>query len=125
MSFGISRGRLGESSAVPCVSVEVYPNKAGELSPEELGAAAGSVFAAAEAALVEDPYAKLDWQYTADKPWPNSARRVRHRLVAKASSDDVLERGPLHRARGVRVGNAMDAVLTAMFERYCSGGSHD
>lgn len=121
MSFGISRGRIGESSAIPCVSVEVYPNRAGELVPEELGTAAGAIFAAAEAALLEDPYAKLNWQYTAEKPWPGSARRVRHRLVATVSSDDVLMLGPMHRARGVRVGNAMDGVVTEMFEAHCSG----
>lgn len=111
MSFAISTGTL--QRGVSYVGITVYGTDAAEL-----GAAAGAIYAAADAALLIDPYGEVNWSYLTRRTNWALIEGEFHQLTFKASCDDVLEDGPIHLARQLACKNAMYDQLYKLLQRY-------
>lgn len=113
MSFAISTGTLRRG--VSYVGITVYGTDAAEL-----GAAAGAIYAAADAALLIDPYGEVNWSYLTRRTNWALIEGEFHQLTLtfRASCDDVLEDGPIHLARQLACKNAMYDQLNALLRRH-------
>jgi hypothetical protein len=97
------------------VSVTAYGTRGDLPGPEDIGRAAGMIFAAGEAALAVDPYGAPEVSQSARGAVNLGCKQTSFRIQFKVSSDDVLAGGPIHRERAAEVGRAMYRALEGRF----------
>jgi|SRR6478609_1598002 len=114
MSIGISRTPSFRDHH-ESVSVTAYGTRDDPPGPEDIGRAAGMLFAAGEAALAVDPYGSPEVSHSKSGGVSLGCKRLTFRIQFAVSSDDVLAGGPIHRERATEVGRTMYRALEARF----------